>query len=388
MDATAVALNVTVTDPTAASYLTVWPYGSGLPTASNLNFVPGQTVPNMVTVGIGVGGGVSLFNFAGSVEVIVDVTGWYDSGFHPVVPGRVMDSRTGQCGFKLHAGEQREVAITGLAGVPVAGVGGVALNVTATGATAATFLTLWPSGSPRPLASNLNVVAGPTVANMALVGVGAAGRVSLYNLAGDVDVLIDVDGWFDGAAPSAGSSTCVVAASAPPPPPPVPPTPPPPTPPAGFGDGTYIVGQQIAAGRYQAAGGGSCYWERLSGFGGTLGEIIANSFGRSHVIVDIAPSDAGFHTDDCGPFTVYDAIGTPTSSMGDGQWVVIEQIRPGTYSAPGGGSCYWERLRGFGGTTGDIIANDFDTTNPIVAIASSDQGFTSDDCGTWTRVGS
>src|SRR5882757_9837856 len=50
-----VALNVTVTDPSASSFVTVWPAGGGRPNASNLNFVAGQTVPNMVVVAVGVG---------------------------------------------------------------------------------------------------------------------------------------------------------------------------------------------------------------------------------------------------------------------------------------------------------------------------------------------
>jgi hypothetical protein len=46
----AVVLNATVTAPTASSYLTIWPIGSGRPLISNLNFVASQTVANLVTV--------------------------------------------------------------------------------------------------------------------------------------------------------------------------------------------------------------------------------------------------------------------------------------------------------------------------------------------------
>src|SRR5207245_2703186 len=59
----AAILNVTVTQPTANGYLTVYPAGSGRPLASNLNFVAGQTVPNLVEVALGTGGKVSAFNF-------------------------------------------------------------------------------------------------------------------------------------------------------------------------------------------------------------------------------------------------------------------------------------------------------------------------------------
>lgn len=74
---TAVVLNVTVTNPTAGSYLTVWPDGTSRPLASDLNYVPQLTVPNLVVVELGPNGAVDLYNAAGSVDVIVDVVGWY-----------------------------------------------------------------------------------------------------------------------------------------------------------------------------------------------------------------------------------------------------------------------------------------------------------------------
>jgi hypothetical protein len=91
----AVALNVTVTNPSAGSYLTVWPTGEARPTSSNLNFSAGQTVPNMVITKVGAGGRVSIFNFAGAADVIVDVLGWFpsSSGFAGLNPARLADSR-------------------------------------------------------------------------------------------------------------------------------------------------------------------------------------------------------------------------------------------------------------------------------------------------------
>jgi len=73
----AVALNVTVAGATAAGYVTAWPTGSGRPLASNLNFVPGQLVPNMVIARVGSGGKVSLFNSSGNTQLVVDVVGWF-----------------------------------------------------------------------------------------------------------------------------------------------------------------------------------------------------------------------------------------------------------------------------------------------------------------------
>lgn len=64
---------MTATGPTTDTYLTLWPTGSDRPTASNLNVVAGSTRPNMVIAKVGLGGSVSVFNFSGSTDVIVDV---------------------------------------------------------------------------------------------------------------------------------------------------------------------------------------------------------------------------------------------------------------------------------------------------------------------------
>jgi hypothetical protein len=82
LDATAVALNVTATEATAASYLTVFPAGTEPPLASNLNFGPGDTIPNAVVAKIGANGKVAIRNNAGSVHVVADVNGFYRGHNH------------------------------------------------------------------------------------------------------------------------------------------------------------------------------------------------------------------------------------------------------------------------------------------------------------------
>lgn len=71
-----------------------------------------------------------------------------------------------------------------------------------------------------------------------------------------------------------------------------------------FRDGTYRVGKDIVAGTYRNSDSSQgCYWERLTGFGGALAEIIANEFTHASAIVTIAPSDVGFSSKDCGTWT-------------------------------------------------------------------------------------
>jgi hypothetical protein len=75
-NATAVVANVTATNTTAWGFLTVWPAGGAQPASSNLNFLPGQTVPNLVMIKLGPGGTLAISNGRGSANVLVDVMGY------------------------------------------------------------------------------------------------------------------------------------------------------------------------------------------------------------------------------------------------------------------------------------------------------------------------
>ena len=201
----AVVLNVTVTEPTAGSFLTAWPAAEARPLASNLNFTAGQTVPNLVVVKLGAGGRVSLYNNAGSTHVIADVSGWYGasgatqgSRYHPVAPSRLLDTRTGLGSLlaRLVPSGALDLQVTGRGGVPATGVSAVAVNVTVTEPLAGGFLTTWPTGGLPPLASSLNFAPAQTVANLVVVKVGSEGKISFYNGGGGVHVIADVAGWF------------------------------------------------------------------------------------------------------------------------------------------------------------------------------------------------
>jgi hypothetical protein len=79
---------------------------------------------------------------------------------------------------------------------------------------------------------------------------------------------------------------------------------------------------------------------------------------------------------------------TPRVAFSDGTHRVGPDIVAGTYqSAATADSCYWERLRGFGGTLDDVIANYFGSSPTIVTIAPTDVGFRSSSCGGWTKIG-
>lgn len=209
---TAVALNVTVTQNGSAGYATVYPDGTTAPTASNLNWVAGQTVPNMVVVPVGANGKVDIANQSGSsVQFIADLAGYFtsDSGaaaistYTAVGPVRAMDTRkgvgvpAGKVGANGTASLQVGNTTIGSVAIPN-GITAVALNVTVTNPTMSGYLTVYPnSAATRPTVSNLNFSANQTIANLVIVPVGADGKVDFFNgTAGTTDVIADVAGYF------------------------------------------------------------------------------------------------------------------------------------------------------------------------------------------------
>ncbi len=95
-DASAVALNITMVEAQAAGYATVWPCGTPMPDASNVNFAQGGTAANGVIAPIGADGSVCVFTSA-NAHLIVDIAGWFTGGATPAfegnIPKRLVDTR-------------------------------------------------------------------------------------------------------------------------------------------------------------------------------------------------------------------------------------------------------------------------------------------------------
>ncbi len=202
---TAVVANLTVTGTTATSHLTTWPSGDLQPTASNLNWPAGDTRANLALLPVSVDGTINAFNNDGAAHLIIDIVGWYDGtsveepALRTTSPTRVIDTRdgTGTTATPFGDGETRTFDLTGTNGIPSSGVTAVVANLTVTGTTATSHLTVWPAGQPKPTASNLNWPAGDTRANLALLPVSVAGEINAFNNDGSTDVVIDVVGWFE-----------------------------------------------------------------------------------------------------------------------------------------------------------------------------------------------
>jgi hypothetical protein len=233
----ALAVNITAVSPTKPGYLTAWDGGLTMPGTSTLNFAAGTITPNMAIVPVGpcVGCGaaaglpsITVINeSAGTVNLLVDVVGYYDDGqqvdvtgaplggqrFRPLPPTRIVDTRA-SLGTTTFTG-----AVTKSVNAPASVTGpdtwSLVTNTTAVLPTQATYLTVWPDlafiGFPMPVVSNLNAAKGQSVANATITDLGFNNlttlnpdAISIYNNRGAVNVLVDVVGTMDYPAPAAG----------------------------------------------------------------------------------------------------------------------------------------------------------------------------------------
>jgi hypothetical protein len=192
----AVSLNVTVTRPASAGFVTVYPCGDR-PLVSSVNFTAGQTVSNAVIAPVSADGRICVFSST-TADVVIDLNAWVGEGtsFRPAGPGRVIDTRGHSPGAlrpvtraQVSPGTPITVRMTDLPGItPGAGVAAVSLNVTVTGSAQAGYLTVHPCGEP-PATSSLN-----------LATLSAEGAICLLASTA-VDVVVDVSGWFPSSAP-------------------------------------------------------------------------------------------------------------------------------------------------------------------------------------------
>ena len=205
---TAVALNVTVTDTTSSGNVKVYPHGvPQVPTTSNLNFTPGLTVANLVTVPV-IDGKVQIdVTSTAPLSLVADISGYYTAGssgagFAPVTPTRLMDTRNGDLGGRVNA--WGEVSLPVPASVP-SGATAVVLNATAVNTAAAGDLDVFPDvpGQAKPVISNLNFGPGATVPNLVVVPISADRKIDFYlHSSGSADLLADIQGYFSPAATS------------------------------------------------------------------------------------------------------------------------------------------------------------------------------------------
>lgn len=210
-EATAVVLNVSVSTATATGYLTVFPKGGTKPTVKSVNFTAGKFTTNLVTVALGTGsvnaGGISVYNSAGSTNVIVDVVGYYSaaasgSRFFPLNPTRTANTVDGTGGVavgKIASATTQSFRVASRSGVPASGVKAVEFNLTMSGQTATATMQLFAQGGTRLY----NALIGYANTPVSLCGISilgytspALGGLSLYNSGGSANAAVDLAGYF------------------------------------------------------------------------------------------------------------------------------------------------------------------------------------------------
>ena len=187
--ATAAAVNVTAVAPQGPGFVSVLPGPCANvalpPSTSNLNVTAGRDVAAAATVGLGAG---QLCVYSSTAtDVVVDLqallgaTGGTTSAVDPL---RIVDTRNTQ---RIGQGQSLTVQLDRPSQAAI-------VNLTAVDPAGNGFLTLYPCGATLPTASNLNVRAGSTIANRALVSTGGTSQFCLYSSV-DTDAVIDVEGY-------------------------------------------------------------------------------------------------------------------------------------------------------------------------------------------------
>jgi len=219
LDVQAVVANITAVETVGGGFFTTFPIGEPLPTASSLNYAPGEIRAGATIAKLGVGSGMTGFNVytMAAAHVVVDIAGFItgpraarsDRGlFVPIDPQRLLDTRSrrrrvwpgGSVSF-VPPGDMRWKASS------------VAMNLAVTATIGPGFFTAWAAQTPRRVVSSLNAVRpGQTVANHAFSKVSHAG-VSCFSQNG-AHIIADVTGWYTG-----GSEVPTVAPIPDPPPP-------------------------------------------------------------------------------------------------------------------------------------------------------------------------
>lgn len=212
--AKAVIGNVTVVLPGANGFLTIYPSDASQPGVANTNFIAGEVLNNVFTVGLGASDGAMKIFASTTAEVVIDITGYYAPPtaaglyFHPLPkPIRLLETRLGQTGCftpgtplvgntdTIQQGTTTCDSVT----IPATAKALVG-NATTVLPSANGFITLYPADAvSRPLAASGNYRASTVLNSPFTVGLSSAGQFKIYTVA-TTDLVIDVLGYFSADA--------------------------------------------------------------------------------------------------------------------------------------------------------------------------------------------
>lgn len=240
-DVLAIVANVTVANPSHQGYLRIRPDGAAPTDASLVNFNAARDVPNMVIVGLGAGGGVTIDLVSppgnGSANVIIDVYGWISKSAYPdpsdagarlipISPTRILDTRSAPVppdwpsGWALQSKWELDLPVRGSLAVPNdPNITGVLVNITAVNVGGGyTYVAATPEDTPagsEPPTSVTNLVGGQTKANTAIVPIGADGKIRLFNSGSNTHLIVDVLGYLQKGHAATSTTGRVIPLSAP-----------------------------------------------------------------------------------------------------------------------------------------------------------------------------
>ncbi len=193
-------------------YLTIWPTGEDQPVVSTMNSLDGRIKANAAIIPGGYQGAVSVYA-SNTTDAVIDIDGYFTTAnnqslqFYRLTPCRVFDTRHADGdlgGPELTGGVPRSFPLLESSCIP-SNVTPVAYSmnftVTPNGGQPMGFLTVWPTGQGRPVASILNNLTNTYVANAAIVPAGADGAISAY-ADQNTDLVGDINGYF--ANPGSG----------------------------------------------------------------------------------------------------------------------------------------------------------------------------------------
>ena len=208
-NAAAVSANVTITEPAGSGFLTVFPCQDALPVVSSINYVAGQTVANLVQ--IGVSSGTICVHSLRRAEVVIDLQGTYDSAggglrYQAITPTRLADTRFGigsvfgRVAMDAGAFVLPSNAPVATSAVP-AEVRALMVSMIAVTPRSAGWAQIGPCLEPAwttPYGSStLNFVAGDVIANQAITPTRAASGADVCTFSTSPAYhVVDLTGWF------------------------------------------------------------------------------------------------------------------------------------------------------------------------------------------------
>lgn len=180
-------------------YLTIWPKGVTRPVVSTLNNPTATIVANGAIVPAGTGGEIAVYPDQ-NTDLVMDINGYFAApngsglSLYPVAPCRAIDTRKIGNGQPFSGTLTPPVNVAGSVCEPPSAAQGYVFNATVVPSGVLGYLTLWPDGTGKPVASTLNAYDGAVTSNIAILP-NLDGQIDAY-ASGTTQLIIDISSYF------------------------------------------------------------------------------------------------------------------------------------------------------------------------------------------------